>query len=192
MSDTAGHSAAIADFLEMMAAERGAAANTLAAYARDLDQVEAVIGDLLEAERDDLRQLPGHWAKLAPSTVARKVSALRQFYGFAVDERLRADDPSSALPTPRLRRPLPRILSQAQVEALLERAETEAEGDTPAKLRMLALLEMLYGSGLRATMGAAESGLKTVVATEAYLPSPRLYVDWAPCVAGRRRPVFQR
>ena len=151
MSDTAGHSAAIADFLEMMAAERGAAANTLAAYARDLDQAEAVIGDLLEAERDDLRQLPGHWAKLAPSTVARKVSALRQFYGFAVDERLRADDPSSALPTPRLRRPLPRILSQAQVEALLERAETEAEGEAPAKLRMLALLEMLYGSGLRAT-----------------------------------------
>ena len=58
MSDTAGHSAAIADFLEMMAAERGAAANTLAAYARDLDQVEAVIGDLLEAERARLAADP--------------------------------------------------------------------------------------------------------------------------------------
>lgn len=151
MSEPSANSAAIADFLEMMAAERGAAANTLAAYARDLDQAEALVGDLIAAGKDDLRKLPAHWAKLAPSTVARKVSALRQFYGFALDERLRADDPSSALPTPRLRRPLPKILSQEQVERLLERAEVEAAGDAPDKMRMLALLEMLYGSGLRAT-----------------------------------------
>lgn len=151
MSENDGHSAGIADFLEMMAAERGAAANTLAAYARDLDQTEALVGDLLTAGKDDLRKLAAHWAKLAPSTIARKVSALRQFYGFALDERLRADDPSSALPAPRTRRPLPKILSQTQIENLLERAEIEAVADAPDKVRMLALLEMLYGSGLRAT-----------------------------------------
>lgn len=149
--DAPEHSAAIADFLEMMAAERGAAVNTLAAYARDLAQAEGVLGNLLAADKNDLRRLPVRWADLAPSSVARKVSALRQFYGFALDEGLRADDPSTALPTPRLRRPLPKILSHSQVESLLERAEEEAAGKVPAKVRMLALLEMLYGSGLRAT-----------------------------------------
>ena len=151
MSDPSEHSAAIADFLEMMAVERGAAANTLAAYTRDLEQAESVVGDLLAVDKDALRSLPQRWSSLAPSTVARKVSALRQFYGFALDEGLREDDPSSALAIPKSRRPLPRILSHDQVEALMQQAEEEAESDRPAAVRMLALLEMLYGSGLRAT-----------------------------------------
>lgn len=143
--------AAIDSFLAMLAAERGAAANTLAAYRRDLEGSEAVTGDLLGSGRDDLAKLTRAWADLAPSTVARKVSALRQFFGFCIDEGLREDDPSAALPRPQARRPLPKVLSHGEVEALLHRAEAEAQGGLPAPLRMLALLELLYGSGLRAT-----------------------------------------
>jgi integrase/recombinase XerD len=135
----------------MLAAERGAAINTLAAYRRDLEVAEELLGDLAEADRNDLARLAGKWADLAPSTVARKASALRQFYGFLVDEGLREDDPSAALPRPATRRPLPKILSHTGVEALFARAELEAEGERPAAVRLLAFLELLYGSGLRAS-----------------------------------------
>jgi integrase/recombinase XerD len=142
---------AIEDFLAMLAAERGAAANTLAAYRRDLEGAESLLGDLAAADRGQLASLAGKWASLAPSSVARKSSALRQFYGFLIDEGLREDDPSIALPRPASRRPLPKILSHADVEALFRRAEEEAEGGKPEAVRQLALLELLYGSGLRAT-----------------------------------------
>lgn len=138
-------------FLAMLAAERGAAANTLAAYRRDLEGAEELIGDVAGAGRDDLARLGKGWADLAPSTVARKASALRQFYGFLLDEGLRDDDPSPALPRPAARRPLPKILSHAEVEALFARAELEAQSVRADTLRLLALLELLYGSGLRAT-----------------------------------------
>ncbi len=142
---------AIDSFLAMLAAERGAAANTLAAYRRDLDGAENLIGDLDCAGPDDLARLGSAWSGFAPSSVARKSSALRQFYGFLVDEGLRKDDPSPALPHPVTRRPLPKILSHEQVEALFLQSETEAESGIPATVRLLALLELLYGSGLRAT-----------------------------------------
>lgn len=135
----------------MLAAERGAAANTLAAYRRDLEGAEEAIGDLVAADNPALASLGAAWAGLAPSSLARKCSALRQFYGFLVDEGWRDDDPSPALPRPRARRPLPRLLSHAEVGALFVRAEEEAAGDKPDAVRMLALLELLYGSGLRAT-----------------------------------------
>lgn len=135
----------------MLAAERGAAANTLAAYARDLTGAEEAIGDLVTADGAALASLGDVWADLAPSSLARKCSALRQFYGFLLDEGLRRDDPSAALPRPRTRRPLPRLLSHAEVEAMLSRAEDEAASERPDAVRMLALLELLYGSGLRAT-----------------------------------------
>lgn len=138
-------------FLDMLSAERGAAANTLAAYARDLDGAEELIGDLAQASRTDVAKLGGAWATLAPSTVARKASALRQYFGFALDEGYRGDDPSGALPNPRTRRPLPKVLSHEAVSALFERAELEAAGDNPGAVRLLALLELLYGSGLRAS-----------------------------------------
>ena len=144
-------STAIDSFLDMLAAERGAAMNTLAAYRRDLEGSEAVIGDLATAPRENIAKLAGAWADLAPSTVARKVSALRQFYGFCIDDGLRQDDPSTALPRPQARRPLPKILSHAEVERFFEQAETEAASDRPNAVRMLALVELLYGSGLRAT-----------------------------------------
>jgi integrase/recombinase XerD len=135
----------------MLAAERGAATNTLLAYRRDLEGAEEHLGELATASRESLAKLGNRWADLAPSTVARKASALRQFYGFLLDEGLREDDPSPALPRPATRRPLPKILSHADVEALFARAELEADSDRPATLRLLALLELLYGSGLRAT-----------------------------------------
>lgn len=142
----------IDDFLAMLAAERGAARNTLLAYGRDLHQAEEMTGgNLANASAAQLAKLGQGWSSLAPSTLARKISALRQFFGFLVDEGEREDDPTHALPRPATRRPLPKILTHAQVEALFSRAEEEATGDRPETVRLLAMLELLYGSGLRAT-----------------------------------------
>ena len=135
----------------MLAAERGAAANTLAAYRRDIEAAEEAIGDLVSARREEISGLASQWSSLAPSTVARKSSALRQFFGFAVDEGWRSDDPSGALPRPAARRPLPKVLSHDAIDKLFARAELEAESGKPAAVRQLVLLELLYGSGLRAT-----------------------------------------
>ncbi|MFK4872993.1 tyrosine recombinase [Novosphingobium sp. ZW T3_23] len=138
-------------FLAMLAAERGAAANTLAAYRRDLAAAEEALGDLALADGNSLAALGDAWSGLAASSLARRCSALRQFYGFLVDEGLRADDPSPALPKPRTRRPLPRLLSHEEVERFLATAEAEAAAERSDAVRLLALLELLYGSGLRAT-----------------------------------------
>ena len=127
-------------------------ANTLAAYRRDLEGAEAADRRSRRGGPRGARQArAGAGRRWRPSTVARKASALRQFYGFLLDEGLRDDDPSPALPRPAPRRPLPRILSHGEVEALFARAELEAASDRPAAVRLLALLELLYGSGLRAT-----------------------------------------
>ena len=144
-------SASTEAFLAMLAAERGAALNTLAAYRRDLEQAEEAIGDLAAASREAVAGLAGDWASLAPASVARKASALRQFFGFAIDEGWRRDDPSGALPAPRLRRPLPKVMGHDQIAALFACAEAEAAGDDPKAVRLLTLIELLYGSGLRAT-----------------------------------------
>lgn len=135
----------------MLAAERGAAANTIAAYRRDLEGAEEIVGDVAAASAEDLGKLGAAWSDLSPSSLARKCSALRQFYAFLQDEGWRKDDPSPALPRPRARRPLPKLLGHAEVDALFALAEAEAAGDKPEAVRMLALLELLYGSGLRAT-----------------------------------------
>lgn len=135
----------------MQAVERGAAVNTLAAYRRDLEGAEEIIGDLVKADRIGISRLAESWSSLAPSTLARKSSCLRQFFGFLVDEGLREDDPSQALPRPSPRRPLPRLLSHAEIQALFARAEAEAVAGASASLRLLTLLELLYGSGLRAS-----------------------------------------
>jgi integrase/recombinase XerD len=98
-----------------------------------------------------VERLGAAWADLAPSTVARRSAALRRFFGFLVDEGLRRDDPSSALPRPRFERPLPRILDEAEVQRMFESAEDRAASSEAAAVRNLTLLELLYGSGLRAT-----------------------------------------
>ncbi|HKT86743.1 MAG TPA: tyrosine recombinase [Novosphingobium sp.] len=138
-------------FLAMLAAERGAAANTLAAYRRDLASAEEALGDLGTADAVALASLGEAWNDLAASSLARKCSALRQFYGFLVDEGLRGDDPSGSLPRPRTRRPLPRLLSHEELERFLTLAEEEAAADRADAVRLLTLLELLYGSGLRAS-----------------------------------------
>ncbi|KTE07938.1 tyrosine recombinase [Sphingopyxis sp. H115] len=146
--------ALIGRFLEMMAAERGASRNTLAAYRRDLDQAdEWVRGSLADASAADLRKLMADYQSLAASSAARKLSALRQFFAFLLDEGERADNPALDIARPATRRPLPRILTHADVERLFEQAGAEAAGDVPPAnaVRMLLLLELLYGSGLRAS-----------------------------------------
>jgi len=141
-------------FLEMMAAERGASRNTLVAYRRDLEQAaEWVRGPLANADAGALRKLMADYQSLAASSAARKLSALRQFFAFLLDEGERADNPALDIARPATRRPLPRILTHEHVERLFERAEEEAKGEAPpaAAVRMLLLLELLYGSGLRAS-----------------------------------------
>jgi integrase/recombinase XerD len=138
-------------FLDMMAAEAGSSRHTLAAYRNDLERAAERVGSLGAATIDDLSRLGGEWGELAPSTVARRSAALRRFFGFLVDDGLRTDDPSSALPRPRLERPLPRILEVGEVERMFEAAEDRAASGELAAVRNLALLELLYGSGLRAS-----------------------------------------
>jgi integrase/recombinase XerD len=138
-------------FCEMMAAEVGASRNTLLAYRRDLEATAEAIGSLESAGSAELARLGEAWTGLAPSTVARRAAALRRFFGFLLDEGFRADDPSSALPRPSLQRPLPKVLDAEEVEAMFAVVEERAASGEPLALRNLALLELLYGSGLRAT-----------------------------------------
>lgn len=139
-------------FLDMLAAEAGASPNTLAAYRNDLEKAAADLGgELGTADTVALSRLGQRWSSLAASTVARRSSALRRFYRFLVDDGLRSDDPSASLPKPRLQRPLPRVLSEPDVEAIFEAAGAKAASGEPLALRNLTLLELLYGSGLRAS-----------------------------------------
>jgi integrase/recombinase XerD len=142
----------IAAFLEMMAAEAGAARNTLLAYERDLNGASELLGGRLAAAApDELRRLAGAWMPLSRATVARKAAALRRFYGFLHDEGMRSDDPSVALPRPARERPLPKVLDHRAVEALFAEIERRKAGGGAAALRLAALVELLYGSGLRAS-----------------------------------------
>ena len=141
-------------FLEMMSAERGASRNTILAYRRDLEQAaELVRGALGDADAAALRALMAAYRTLAASSAARKLSALRQFFAFLEDEGERTDNPALDIARPATRRPLPRILSHDDVDRLFAQASEEAAGEAaPANaMRMLLLLELLYGSGLRAS-----------------------------------------
>ena len=147
-----GDAALVDRFLDMMAAEAGASRHTLAAYRNDLERAaEGVHGELSSASADELSGLGAQWASLAPSTVARRSAALRRFYAFLVDDGLRTDDPSETLPRPKLERPLPRILDEQEINRMFEAAEDRAASGEVTAVRNLALLELLYGSGLRAS-----------------------------------------
>lgn len=144
---------AIAAFLAMMAAERGSAKNTLAAYASDLAQASELLGGrLTQADAVAVTRLSGEWRALSKASVARKAAAVRGFFAFLEDEGQRADDPSHALPRPGKSRGLPKTLNHADVDALFAvvRRRVEENG-ADADLRLAALIELLYGSGLRAT-----------------------------------------
>jgi integrase/recombinase XerD len=148
---TAEDRALVDRFLDMMAAEAGASKHTLAAYRNDLDKSAGSLRSIASASIDEVSRLGAGWAGLAPSTVARRSAALRRFFGFLVDEGLRKDDPSSALPRPKFERPLPRLLDEDEVGRMFEAAEDRAASGEGVALRNLALLELLYGSGLRAS-----------------------------------------
>lgn len=149
-----GDRALIERFLEMMSAEAGASANTISAYATDLRLAsEALDGGLGDADAAALARLSDGWADLSRSTVARKSSALRRFYAFLAEEGMRGDDPGRYLPRPGSARSLPKILSIDDVGKLFAAiAERQARiPPDPRDLRLAALVELLYGSGLRAT-----------------------------------------
>jgi integrase/recombinase XerD len=148
-------------FLDMLGAERGAAANTLEAYRRDLDDLAAHLAgaarSIATATADDLRgYLAGIAAQgFAPASQARRLSAVRQLYRFLYAERHRKDDPAAALAGPKRGRPLPKVLSVEEVDRLLAAArEGIADAGRPLaerlrRARLNALLELVYASGLR-------------------------------------------
>jgi integrase/recombinase XerD len=147
-------SALIERYLEMMVAERGVARNTALAYRSDLSQAsDALAGALVAATKESLNTLAAGWASLANSSVARKAAALRGFFGFLEEEGFREDNPSSALPRPVQMRGLPKVLDQQEVEALFKSIEARLGKLKPSPLdyRLSALVELLYGSGLRAS-----------------------------------------
>ncbi|WP_081158744.1 site-specific tyrosine recombinase XerD [Ensifer aridi] len=144
-------------FLEMMSAERGAAVNTLQSYERDLKDALLFLRSrgtrLITATADDLRSYLSHLAGegFKSSSQARRLSALRQFYKFLYAEGLRGDDPTGILDAPKKGRALPKTLSIDDVSKLIGQAEAEAKSgdDALSKLRMHALIELLYATGMR-------------------------------------------
>src|SRR6266550_8584494 len=148
-------------FLDMVAAERGGAKNTLTAYARDLADFSAELGkagrSIARASTEDLRGYLGSLGKrrFAASSVARRLSAIRQLYRFLYAEGRRADDPSAVIEGPKRGRALPKVLTIAEVDRLLAQARTDMDkADQPALARLRAarlacLIELLYATGLR-------------------------------------------
>jgi integrase/recombinase XerD len=145
-----GSEHAIEAFLEMMVAERGVSRNTLDAYRRDLGHASGwLTGTALErASSDDLRRYLDSLARdgMAPRTAARRLSALKQFFRFLHADGHRDDDPTTVIDAPKQGRSLPKILSEAEVDALLDAARA---WDGPEGLRLVCLLEVLYATGLR-------------------------------------------
>ena len=148
-------------FLEMMSAERGAAPNTLESYRRDLEDYGRFLVarglSFVDASADSIRAYLGDLDDrgFAAASAARRLSAIRQLYRFLVSEQVRADDPTGTLDGPRKPARLPKVLGVAEVERLIETAAAEARrADLGAEariraLRMHALIELLYASGLR-------------------------------------------
>src|SRR5689334_8584454 len=136
----------------MLSAERGASRNTTAAYGADLRDLEAFLTrrkqKLATAGADALRAYLKSldYVGMTPRTVARRLSVIRQFFRFLLAERMREDDPSSTLDSPKLGRPLPKVLSREEVERLIEAAKSKGGADGG---RMSTLLEILYATGLR-------------------------------------------
>ncbi len=138
-------------FLEMMAVERDASPHTLAAYGRDLADAETWLDDaggLMSAPQEALEAWFTDLSRrgLSAATAARRRASVRQFYRFALGEGWRADDPSRRLDAPKQGRSLPKTLSRDEIEALLTAA---GAADSTAGLRLIALVEMAYASGLR-------------------------------------------
>lgn len=139
-------------FLEMLSAERGAAVHTLDAYRRDLLDYAGFLKKrgrwLANGSAADVR---GYLealssAGLKASTQARRLSAMRQLHRFLLDEDIRVDDPTSAVESPKRARPLPKVVTEAQTQSIID-AAASLEG--PEAIRLLCIVELLYASGLR-------------------------------------------
>ncbi|MBT7642140.1 MAG: tyrosine recombinase [Rhodobiaceae bacterium] len=149
---------AIALFLDMMSAERGASRHTRAAYGRDLENLAGFLAqhssDVSGATEKDLSAYMG-WLNeqgMAASTVARHLSSLRHFYKFLMLEEKRTDNPTDGLKRPRTQRPLPKLLSLTETEALIGAAQNLPQASQAAKAkraRAICLIEVLYATGLR-------------------------------------------
>lgn len=179
-------------FLDALWLERGLTANTLAAYRSDLEHfarwlAERQEGHLADASRAALQEYLQHRAIAGaqPRSTARLLSSLRRFYRYLVRERLREDDPSALIDSPKLGRPLPKSLTEAEVEALLDAPNVE----TPLGLRDRAMLELLYASGLRVselvgltvTQVSLSQGVVRVMGKgrkERLVPLGEVAVDW--------------
>ena len=139
-------------FVEMLTAERGASKNTEAAYTADLRNLEAFLARRKQrpatADAGSLRAYLKSldYVGMTPRTVARRLSVMRQLFRFLLAERMRDDDPASTLDSPKLGQPLPKVLSRAEVDRLIEAAQAKGDDDGG---RMRTLLEILYGTGLR-------------------------------------------
>ena len=140
-------------FLDTLVAVRAASANTLAAYRRDLADTSKLLRagktSLADCSPDDLRQviLLWHQGGLSARSVARRLSALRQFMGWAVDDQIRTDNPCRWIDNPSLPGPLPKSLSEDEVSKLL--AAADAMQPTALSLRLVAMIEILYATGIR-------------------------------------------
>ncbi len=151
----------VESFLEMMAVERGASQNTLDAYQRDLEDAAGYLsgrgGSLLTASTDDIRGFVARLAArgFAETTRSRKLSALRQYYRFLYSEERRGDDPTGSIEGARRKQPLPKIMSEDEVDRLIETAAVAARDPAMAAsarvraARLNALVELLYATGMR-------------------------------------------
>ena len=139
-------------FLEMMAGERASARNTLTAYGKDLADAQAFLkGRGVDLSNARPEQIEAYFAALSdrgmsPATAARRRSAVRQFYRFVLGEGWRSDDPSRRVDAPKKGRPLPKVLSRAEVDAIIAAAGAR---DGAQGLRLACMVELAYASGLR-------------------------------------------
>jgi len=152
MTRVAGGARLIESFLDMMSAERGASANTLSAYRHDLLDFHGFLArrgiDAKHAGRDEVKRYLAGLSSIAGSSQARRLSALRQFFGFLYAEGVRSDDPTNAVESPKRGRTLPKVLSREDLERLSETAAKRA-AKSEEGVRLNGIVEMLYGSGMR-------------------------------------------
>lgn len=148
----------VALFIDMLAAERGAAINTQAAYRRDLVSLADFLAtrrtDLGTAGPDELRAYLADLDRrgLARASVARQVSVMKRFYKFLLVEKIRADNPAEGLARPAAQRPLPKLLSPQETQSLIDAAHNLPQGSDKQisdRLRAICLIELLYAAGLR-------------------------------------------
>ena len=138
-------------FLEMMSAERGAAQNTLEAYGRDVSQFLDFCGNVSfkNISADDIADFVQYLSReerFSSKTVARKISAVREFFKFLYTDNIIKENPALDILTPKQQKPLPKFLTQEEIKQLILAAQT---GETPALRRMSVMLELMYACGLR-------------------------------------------